>query len=46
LVGRGKPRQKAVVAVAREMLGFVWAIAQEIPVQEYNQQPDSFSQAA
>ena len=46
LVGRGKPRQKAVVAVAREMLGFVWAIAQEIPVQEYEQQPDSFSQAA
>ena len=45
LVGRGKPRQKAVVAVAREMLGFVWAIAQEIPAQEYNQQPDSFSQA-
>lgn len=35
LVGRGKPRQKAVVAVAREMLGFVWAIAQEIPLQAH-----------
>lgn len=46
LVGRGKPRQKAAVAVAREMLGFVWAIAQEIPLQEHNQQPDSISQAA
>jgi len=46
LVGRGKPRQKAVVAVAREMLGFIWAIAQETPVQEHNQQPDSISRAA
>lgn len=30
LVGRGKPKQVAVVAVAREMLGFVWAIAREV----------------
>ena len=30
LVGRGKPRNVAVVAVARELLGFVWAIAQEV----------------
>jgi transposase len=30
LVSKGKPRQKAVVAVAREMLGFLWAIAQEV----------------
>lgn len=29
LVGRGKPRQQAVVAVARELLGFVWATARE-----------------
>jgi transposase len=28
LVGRGKLRQEAVVAVARELLGFAWAIAQ------------------
>jgi transposase len=26
LVGKGKPRQKAVVAVARELAGFVWHI--------------------
>jgi transposase len=46
LVGRGKPGQKAVVAVAREMLGFIWAIAQEIPVPEQDQQLDQFSKAA
>lgn len=27
LLGRGKPRQKAVVAVARELLGFIWSIS-------------------
>jgi hypothetical protein len=26
-VGRGKSKQNAIVAVAREMLGCVWAIA-------------------
>lgn len=34
LVGKGKPRQKAVVAVARELAGFVWHIgrlSQEVP---------------
>lgn len=30
LVGKGKPPQKAVIAVAREMLGFLWAIAHEV----------------
>ncbi|MFZ5649461.1 MAG: IS110 family transposase [Bacillota bacterium] len=30
LTGRGKLRQTATVAVARELLGFMWAIAQEI----------------
>lgn len=30
LVGRGKPKQVAVVAVGRELLGFVWAIAREV----------------
>lgn len=34
LVGRGKPSQVAVVAVARELLGFVWAIAQELRVNQ------------
>ena len=28
LVHRGKPKQKAIVAVARELAGFVWAIMQ------------------
>lgn len=28
MVGRGKPRQKAVTAVARELAGFVWHIGQ------------------
>lgn len=29
---RGKPRQKIVVACARELAGFVWAIATEQPL--------------
>jgi transposase len=32
--GRGKPRQKIVVAVARELAGFVWATATEQPLRE------------
>jgi hypothetical protein len=30
LVDKGKAPQKAVMAVARELAGFVWAIAQEV----------------
>jgi transposase len=30
LVGKGKPKPKAAVAVARELLGFVWAIARQV----------------
>jgi transposase len=30
LSGRGKPSQTAAVAVARELLGFMWAITQEL----------------
>jgi transposase len=30
LVAKGKPKPKAVVAVARELLGFVWAIARQV----------------
>jgi hypothetical protein len=30
--GRGKPPQKIVVAVARELAGFVWAIATDQPL--------------
>jgi transposase len=32
LIGRGKSPQTAAVAVARELAGFVWAIAQHFPV--------------
>jgi transposase len=31
MVGRGKPSQIAAVAVARELSGFVWSIAQHLP---------------
>jgi transposase len=30
LLARGKPSQKAVVAVAREMLGFIWSISCQV----------------
>jgi transposase len=30
LLGRGKLKQEAVVAVARELLGFLWAIARQV----------------
>jgi transposase len=30
LVAKGKPKPKAVVAVARELLGFIWAIARQV----------------
>jgi transposase len=32
LVARGKPHQVAVVAVARELAGFIWAMASHFPV--------------
>jgi len=32
MAARGKPQQKIVVAVARELAGFVWAIATEQPL--------------
>jgi len=40
LVGRGKPRNKAVVAMAREVLGFIWAIAHEVRIQQLSQAAD------
>lgn len=33
LLARGKNRQQAVVAVSRELVGFVWAIGQAVPGQ-------------
>jgi transposase len=34
MAGRGKPHQKIVVACARELAGFVWAIATEQPLRD------------
>jgi transposase len=34
LTARGKPRPQAVVAVARELLGFIWAIGQVLKVSQ------------
>jgi transposase len=31
LKARGKPQQQTVTAVARELVGFIWAIAREVP---------------
>jgi transposase len=31
LVARGKPKPKVATAVARELTGFIWAIAREVP---------------
>lgn len=38
LVGRGKPSQKAVTAVSRELLGFMWAIAVHIEARHHRAQ--------
>jgi len=32
LTGRGKPRNKVVTAIARELSAFMWAIAKEVPL--------------
>ncbi len=37
MVGRGKTKQKAITAVGRELLGFIWAIGQEV---KYGKQSD------
>jgi transposase len=34
MVGRGKAQQIAVVAVARELVGFIWAIAREVALSD------------
>jgi len=33
LIGRGKRRQVAVVAMARELLGFIWAVAHQVAIE-------------
>lgn len=33
MYGRGKEKQKILIALARELLGFIWAIAREITLQ-------------
>jgi transposase len=35
LSGRGKPQPKVVVAVARELVGFLWAIGQQVARQQH-----------
>ena len=35
MAGRGKPQQKIVVACARELAGFVWAIATDQPLTQH-----------
>ena len=35
MAGRGKPQQKIVVACARELAGFVWAIATDQPLRTH-----------
>ncbi len=33
LVAKGKPTVVVTAAIAREMIGFIWAIAREVPLQ-------------
>jgi transposase len=33
LLAKGKPKQKAITAIGRELLGFIWAIAKQINVE-------------
>jgi transposase len=35
LIARGKHANQVVVAIARELIGFMWAIAKEVPVTPY-----------
>ena len=39
LVVKGKPKPKAAVAVARELLGFVWAIARQVAAEQAAVEP-------
>lgn len=45
MVGRGKPQQVAVVAVARELVGFIWAIAREIALSDAKNEAGSSARA-
>ncbi len=36
MMGRGMSKQKTVTAIARELAGFVWAIASEVPIKATN----------
>lgn len=38
LLGRGKPPQKVVVALGRELLGFIWAIAKQVSLEASSSQ--------
>jgi len=37
LASKGKPHQKVIVAIARELLGFVWAIGMQIEKEQHTQ---------
>ena len=39
LTAKGKQRQKIIVAIARELLGFVWAIGIQVDKEQGNQRP-------
>ena len=44
--GRGKPQQKIVVACARELAGFVWAIGCEVQTSGWQGIPDEPASAS
>jgi hypothetical protein len=40
LIARGKQANQVVVAMARELVGFMWAIAKQVPVTPSGRLPD------
>ncbi|MNW10986.1 hypothetical protein D3C71_2083250 [compost metagenome] len=41
MLGKGKHKSKIVAAIARELAGFVWAIARVLEKDDPNPSPDS-----
>ena len=37
LCGRGKDKRKVVVAIGRELLGFIWAVGQQVELEQRQQ---------
>jgi hypothetical protein len=46
LIARGKSKQLAVTAVARELLGFIWAIGVEVERTHHSPQQQEVRRAA